>query len=48
MLPPKGVGIDADLNSHYLKKRITTRLYLAPRPSIKFNVKKLKEEDYSP
>ena len=47
MLPPKGVGIDADLNSHYLKKRIITRLYLAPRPSIKLNVKKIKEEDYS-
>jgi len=46
MLPPKGVGIDADLNSHYLKKRITTKFHIVPRPSIKLNVKKLKEEDY--
>jgi len=47
LLPPKGVGIDADFNSHYLKKRIKTRLYFAPRPSFKFNMKKLKEKDYS-
>ena len=47
MLPPKGIGIDADLFSHYLKKRIITRLHLAPRPSIKLKFKKIKEKDNS-
>jgi len=40
LLPPKGVGIDADFNSHYLKKRITTRIHLVPHPCIKFKVLK--------
>ena len=43
--PPKGFGIDAELYSHYLKKKINTRLHFAPRPSLKFNIEKLKVED---
>jgi hypothetical protein len=45
--PPKGVGVDVDFTSHYLKKKITTKLHLAPRPTFKFDVKKLSEEDFS-
>ena len=45
LLPPKGFGIDADLNSHYIKKKITTRLHFAPHPSIKFNIKKIDEKN---
>jgi hypothetical protein len=47
LLPPKGVGIDVDLNSHYLKKRVTTRTRFAPHLDFKFNIKKLKDEDFS-
>lgn len=39
--PPKGVGINAILNSHYLKKRITIKIHLAPHLSLRFQVKRL-------
>jgi len=38
--PPTGVGVSFDLNSHYLKKKILTKIQLAPRPKIKFNFEK--------
>ncbi len=41
--PPKGVGIDIDLDSHYLKKLIKTKIQLAPKPKISFNIKKYKK-----
>jgi len=40
--PPKGVGIDIDFNSHYLKKRIKTNIKFTPLPHFKFNCKKIK------
>ena len=45
--PPKGVGIDMSLNSHYLKKKIKTKIHLAPHPKIKFTMKKSKKEEIS-
>ena len=45
--PPKGVGIDLDFNSHYLNKRIFTKIHFAPRPKLKFFVKRLKKEDFA-
>jgi len=38
--PPKGVGIKIDFNSHHFKKRIKANLKLAPKPKIRFSVKK--------
>jgi hypothetical protein len=40
-LPPRGFGIDIDIDSHYLKKNLTTRFHLLPRPSFKFKVGKI-------
>lgn len=39
--PPNGVGISFDLESHYLKKKLFTKIQLAPRPNIKFSSKKI-------
>jgi hypothetical protein len=39
--PPKGVGISFELDSHYLKKKIFTKIKLAPRPKIKMNLKEI-------
>ncbi len=46
LLPPKGVGIDIDLNSHYLNKKMTAKMHFVPRPCFKINIKKIKEKDY--
>ena len=46
--PPKGVGLDIDFNSHFLKKRINSRIQFAPRPCIGFHFKKLKKRDFPP
>lgn len=35
--PPKGIGIAFDLDSHYLKKKIYTKLQLAPKLKIKYH-----------
>ena len=43
--PPDGIGVDINLISHYLKKRINTKIHLAPRPKIRINLKKIKKED---
>jgi len=39
--PPEGVGISFDLDSHYLRKKIFTKIQLAPYPKIKFNFKRI-------
>ena len=36
--PPKGVGVEFDLDSHYLKKKLFTRIKLAPKPDLKFKI----------
>ena len=41
LLPPKGVGITIDLDSHLLEKKISTKVQLAPSPKIKFNIKRI-------
>jgi hypothetical protein len=45
--PPKGIGIDFDLNSHYLKKQIRSSFHLVPRPKISFRMKKLDTQDFT-
>jgi hypothetical protein len=45
--PPNGIGIDTELISHYLRKKISAKIHLTPRPCFKFNIKKLNEEDFS-
>jgi hypothetical protein len=39
--PPEGVGISFDLNSHYFKKKIFTKIQLAPNPKIKINFQRI-------
>ena len=39
--PPKGVGININLESHYLKKDIFTKIQLAPTPKFSFNYKNI-------
>jgi len=41
--PPKGVGIDIDFNSHFLKKKINAKIQFAPRPHLGFHMKKLRK-----
>jgi len=41
LLPPKGVGITIDLDSHFLEKKISAKVQLAPSPKIKFNIKRI-------
>lgn len=38
--PPKGIGISFDLNSHFLKKKMFSKIQLVPNPKIKLSVKK--------
>jgi hypothetical protein len=47
LLPPMGLGVDVNFNSHFLNKDISTKLRLAPKPCFKFNIKKLKKEEFS-
>ena len=47
LLPPEGVGASLDFDSHLLMRELFTKIQLAPRPSFKFNVKKLNKEDFS-
>jgi len=39
--PPKGVGIIVDFQSHYLKKKVFTKMQLAPRPRFLINFGKI-------
>jgi len=41
LLPPKGVGITIGLDSHFLEKKISAKVQLAPSPKIKFNIKRI-------
>jgi hypothetical protein len=45
LLPPEGVGVSLDLNSHFMMRNLYTKLQFAPKPSFKFNVKKINKED---
>lgn len=40
--PPDGVGVTLELNSHYLKKKMFTKIQLAPHPKIKLDFKRIK------
>lgn len=42
LLPPKGVGISLDLDSHLLGKKLQTKVRLTPRPKITFSRKNIK------
>lgn len=44
LLPPKGVGLTIEIDSHYLKKQIISNIQLAPKPIFKLNFKKMKKE----
>lgn len=39
--PPKGIGISLNLDSHHLRKKIYTKIQLAPRPKIKCSFKRI-------
>jgi hypothetical protein len=41
LTPPKGVGLTVDFESHRLRKRLTTRVQLAPRPRISYRLHRL-------
>ena len=41
--PPKGVGIHIDLESHYLRKRISSTIACTPFPKVSFTNKKIIE-----
>lgn len=41
ILPPDGVGLSCDLDSHFFKKKISTKIQLTPRPKIKLNFEKI-------
>lgn len=45
--PPKGIGLDVDVNSHYLRKHMTAQLHLLPKPKISCNMKKIDENDFT-
>jgi hypothetical protein len=38
--PPKGLGMLLDIDSHYLEKKMSAKIHLAPRPYVKFEIKK--------
>jgi len=38
--PPKGIGFNFDLDSHFMKKRIKTKINLASRKMLNFSLKK--------
>jgi hypothetical protein len=38
--PPKGVGISIEIDSHYMKKKITAQLQLIPKPILRFRFSK--------
>lgn len=45
--PPQGIGIDFDLVSHYLRKKLTINMHLLPRPQFQFKVIPLRKKDFS-
>ncbi len=44
--PPQGVGINMNVDSHYFMKKINAKIHLAPRPSFKFKLEKIKKDDF--
>lgn len=45
--PPKGFGISFDFNSHYLNKKIISKIQLAPNLEFKLNLKKCEKSKSS-
>lgn len=41
IVPPNGVGISVELESHFFRKKIIARLQLVPRPEIKIKMKRI-------
>ena len=41
--PPKGIGIDISIESHFLKKQLNTGLVFTPFPKCSFSLKKIDE-----
>jgi hypothetical protein len=39
--PPKGFGVDIDFCSHFINRKISSKIYFAPRPHFKFNIEKI-------
>jgi len=39
--PPKGVGVSIELDSHYLRKKITAKLRFFPKPLLRFSMKRM-------
>jgi hypothetical protein len=39
--PPEGIGVSLDLESHILKKKISTKIKLAPHLKLKFNLRRI-------
>lgn len=44
--PPLGVGVNIKLVSHYLNKQVITKLHLAPRPLLRWKVKKINKKEF--
>jgi hypothetical protein len=41
IFPPKKIGLNTEINTHYFKKRIKIKLNFTPKPTFKFNITKL-------
>lgn len=41
LLPPDGVGISVDLDSHLLRKKISAKIQLVPRPRVNFSFNRI-------
>jgi len=39
--PPRGIGISLEIDSHYLKKKVTVHLQLVPQLTLRFNCKRI-------
>lgn len=46
ILPPKGIGLSLDFESHFFKKKIFALLQLAPNPKIKIQLKQIYKPFY--
>ncbi len=45
--PPRGVGIDLNIVSHYLRKKMTATVHLVPHPRLRFKITSLRKKDFS-
>jgi hypothetical protein len=41
LLPPKGVGLSVELDFHSLRKRLFTKVQLAPQPKVSCRLKRI-------